>query len=614
MRFFILSFSLIIFSQLAVTASPGDTARVEIDIRTIRQDRAKVLVYPARTNRDTLIYNMPRVVPGTYSVSDFGRFLNDFSAVDSSGKQLEVERLDTNRWAVANAGMLDHISYWVDDTFDGPPNGIFEPGGTQIDSAQSIMLNNFGFVGYFEGMKDVPYTLTVTRPKAFFGETSLDRVASSDTSDLFAASDYFELHDCPILYCEPDTASMHIGDTRIGVSVYSPTGQINAPQVLDSLRGLFLATADYLGGTLPVDRYSILLYLTAGGTMSGSMGALEHNTSTTFVLPDAPIAALSQTIRDVTAHEFMHVVTPLSIHSEQIGNFDFMDPEMSRHLWFYEGSTEYASHHIQVKEGLISMEDFLQVIHNKIVSASQFDTTIAFTEMSRHILDKYSDQFGNVYQKGTLICMVLDLKLRKWSEGTYGIQNLKRDLSKHYGPDSSFVDTTFFNEIGRISGYPEIIPFLETHVAGTTPLPLREVLDYAGIMYRDSLTEPTIDAGNMTLGYNPRTEKMVIVKIDTADAFNADLKAEARDELVSWNGTPVDLDNVKDVIDEFKETIGPGDKVKIVVNRKNKKGEMKSKTLKARAVTTVKTRYNVLEPQENPTPEQLKIREVWINK
>ena len=34
-------------------------------------------------------------------------------------------------------------------------------------------------------------------------------------------------------------------------------------------------------------------------------------------------------------------------HSEEIGNFDFQKPKMSRHLWLYEGLTEYAAHHTQ---------------------------------------------------------------------------------------------------------------------------------------------------------------------------------------------------------------------------------------------------------------------------
>lgn len=615
MRKFLFSVFVCIATAAFSQNSPADTAlsRIQIDIKNIQNDRARVSVYPSKITRDTIVYNMPKIVPGTYSISNFGRFVNDLVAYSTSGETLPVRQLDKNRWEISDASALDHITYWVDDTFDGPPNGIFEPGGTEISVGESVLLNAFGFVGFFDTMKDTPYRLEVIRPKRFYGETSLNRVSSTDTIDYFTAENYFELHDSPILYCTPDTSSMHIGNTRIAVSVYSPNDQLTSEAVLDSLRDLFLATATYLGGTLPVKNYSILIYLTDIATMSGGMGALEHNTSTTFVLPDAPIAALSQTIRDVTAHEFMHIVTPLSIHSKQIGDFNFMNPEMSQNLWFYEGSTEYAAHHLQVKAGLISMTEFLQVIHNKILSSASFDTSIPFTEMSKHALDKYKDQYGNVYEKGALISMALDLKLRKLSEGQYGIQNLKKDLSEVYGADTSFVDTLLFSEMGRISGYPEITDFLQTHVGGNTPLPLGELLDYAGIIYRDTLTEPTIDAGNLTLGYNPRTKKMVIVRFDQKSDFNENLGVEIRDELISWNGIDVDLENIREVIAKFKKTVKPGDKVTLIVSRESENGKVKTKKLKAKAVTTMTTRYDVLEPEPNPTAEQLNIRKAWIN-
>lgn len=615
MRFILLSF-FIVSVTAGLAQSPtnnSDTVRIQINIKNIKHDRAQVTIYPVKTTRDTLIYNMPKIVPGTYSISNFGRFVNNVVAYDVSGDALPVMQIDTNRWAVADASRLDHISYWVDDTYDYPGSDIFEPGGTEITAGKSVMLNAFGFVGYFDGMKDIPYLFQVIRPEKFYGETSLERISSRDTLDTFAAKNYFTIHDCPILYCVPDTASMQIGDTRIGVAVYSPKNVVTSQEVLNTVRDLFLATAKYLGGTLPVKRYSILVYLANGSTPSGQMGALEHNSSTTFVLPNAPIAALSQTIRDVTAHEFMHIVTPLSIHSYEIGDFDFMDPKMSQNLWFYEGCTEYAAHHIQVKEGLITLEEFLKVMRDKMISAQTFDESIPFTEMSKNVLGKYKDQYGNVYEKGALIGMALDLKLRKLSEGKYGLQNLKRDLSKVYGPDSSFVDTTLFSEMGRVSGYPEITTFLRKYVGGNTPLPFQELLNYAGIMYRDSITEPTIDTGNLTLGYNPKTERMVVVRIDQSDPFNKDLGLQPKDELVSWNGADITLENIRDVIADYKKNVKPGDKVTIVVNRKDKKDNYKTKKLKAKAVTTITPQYFVLQPEENPTPEQLKIRKSWIN-
>jgi hypothetical protein len=58
-------------------------------------------------------------------------------------------------------------------------------------------------------------------------------------------------------------------------------------------------------------------------------------------------------VTDIAAHEFFHVVTPLNIHSEIIEHFNFvMTPVPSRHLWLYEGTTEWAAHAMQLRAGL----------------------------------------------------------------------------------------------------------------------------------------------------------------------------------------------------------------------------------------------------------------------
>jgi predicted metalloprotease with PDZ domain len=407
---------------------------------------------------------------------------------------------------------------------------------------------------------------------------------------------------------------MMVGDTRIGVSVYSPEGTMTATELLGEVDSIFPAASRYLGGDLPVQQYSILVYLARAGSGSGGFGALEHNTSTVFVLPEAPIAALSQTIKNVTAHEFFHIVTPLNIHSEEIDDYDFMNPQMSKHLWLYEGCTEYAAQHVQVKEADMPLKEFLDVMRNKMVAADNYNTGIAFTELSKKALGEHSNQYANVYQKGALIGMALDLKLRSLSDGAYGTQNLMDDLAEAYGPETPFQDDSLFNEIARVSNYPEVKPFLEKYVGGSAPLPFDSLLQNVGVFYSDSTTEEVVSGGNVSIGYNPKTEKMVVVGLQEMDEFAKDLGFEQNDELISWDGSDITLENARDVINAFKQNVEAGEKVKVVVNRKKDNGKYKKKKLKARTVATKQTRRHVLEVMDDPEPEQLELRKAWVKK
>ncbi|MEM9897465.1 MAG: peptidase M61, partial [Bacteroidota bacterium] len=501
LAFFILAF-------VGTNATDNDQYVLNLDLKNIEEDFVNVTLYVPKIDRDTVVYNMPKIIPGTYSIYNFGRFVEGLKAIDTTGTELPVKKLDENRWEITNARTLSHLAYQVKDSYDEPRGaGIFEPAGTNIEAGKNIVLNTFGFAGYLDHLKKTPYQVEILRPQEFYGETSLPRESTGDSTDVFMAKDYFQLHDCPMLYCVPDTAAMYVDDTRIVVSVYSPTGVVKSAEVLDLVDELFPAASDYLGGDLPTNQYSILIYLTDGfGGGSGGFGALEHNTSTVCVLPEAPVSALAQTIKDVVAHEFFHIVTPLNIHSEQVHDYDFMNPEMSKHLWMYEGCTEYAAQHVQVKHGLMPLEEFIEVMKGKMVAASSFDSGIAFTEVSKKALDEHEDQYLNVYQQGALIGMAVDLKLLSLSNGEYGIQDLMRDLSKEYGIEKPFEDDRLFLEIGRISNYLQITPFLEKHVGGTEPLPYTELLGYAGIEYAETTTVKEVSGGGAALGFNPRTD------------------------------------------------------------------------------------------------------------
>ena len=97
----------------------------------------------------------------------------------------------------------------------------------------------------------------------------------------------------------------------------------------------------------------------AEGSPTG-FGALEHHTATTVVLRESSSKErLAKSMTDIVAHEFFHILTPLSVHSEDVHYFDYNDPTFSKHLWMYEGLTEYFAQHFQVQQGLITPKGVL---------------------------------------------------------------------------------------------------------------------------------------------------------------------------------------------------------------------------------------------------------------
>ncbi len=585
---------------------------VNIDLINVTDDKVNVTIQSPSLGKDSVEFHIPKIVPGTYSISDFGRFVSEFKAMDVDGNELQSSKLSENRWLIPMSSKLSKISFRVDDTFDSQlDNKVFEPGGTNIEAERNVfIINTFGFIGYFEGFDKLPYEVNVSHPESLYGATSLIPEKVSNTLDRFQADNYFNLADAPIMYSQPDTTSLEVGGAEILVSVFSPNKKLSSSQVMNEVKEILVAQKNYLGGTLPISKYAFLIYLFDSPSNSGSYGALEHSYSSLYFLPEAGADMLAQTVRDVAAHEFFHIVTPLNIHAEQIGNFNFIKPEMSEHLWLYEGVTEYAANHVQVKYDLISTEDFLSNMRDKMVSSARYNRDLAFTEMSKNVLDEYENQYGNVYQKGALIGMCLDLKLLYLSDGKYDLQQLMRDLSKEYGKQKSFKDEQLFDKIASLT-YPEVGEFLSTYVGGNKRLPFTEVLNYAGVEFLEEKEVQTTTLGKIGIGLNEDQELYITNTSDMND-FGNSMGYLNGDVLLELNGEKVVLSTAQKMLDNYAKNTEPGSKV-IVLVRREVKGKMKEVKLKgkAQAITTKEPYF--LQLNEKPTDAQLKIRKAWLS-
>ncbi len=590
--------------------------QVQIDLTQVVEDRVYVEFVVPLMMEDEVIYNMPRMVPGTYKVYDFGRFVNDFYAIGGRGDTLEVEKLNQNQWKISGAQNLYKIVYWADDTYDEKGDDIFAPAGTNFDERVNL-LNSFTFLGYLDGFKDLPFEYTVIKPTGFVATSSLDFVSTDAEKDVFTAEDYFELHDCPILYATPDTASVNVVGTRISVGVYSPAGNLKAQEIIDGLVPVFNAAAEYLDGDLPAEKYTVIIY---GMNLQQSImgvGALEHHTSTVVNLPDISDkmmrmfdeGGMQQMIRDIVSHEFFHIVTPLNIHSQQIADYDFMNPQMSEHLWLYEGVTEYNANISQVRAGVLTQGQFMANMKDKMRNSAGFNEYIPFTVASKFALTFCEDQYLNVYEKGALIGMCLDLTLRQEQDGNYGLPQLLMELSATYGKDTFFLDDQLFDIIAAQSKNASAREFFARHVEGAEPLPFQELFATVGYDYQAKKTTVGISTGDMRLDY--KNNQVVIAGYNKKDSFIKDLGVRRRDVLVSVNGTKLTQENYGSFLENYKASATPGDDVEFVVLR-TVSGKQKKFKLTTQARNVEKTIKNYLVPIENPTAEQLELRKKWM--
>ncbi|RZS93670.1 putative metalloprotease with PDZ domain [Aquimarina brevivitae] len=602
-----------ITNDLAINA-PIETA---IDLTEAATDKVPVTIDPARFSKDTVTFYLPKVVQGTYAVSDFGKYVENLKGLDYEGNTVAVNKLDDNAWQFTNATKLDKIQYLVNDTFDveAENNGDpFSPSGTNIEET-NFVLNLHGFIGYFDVLKNNQYTLQVTAPAAMKSASALPLSKTEQTEDgsiridSYFASRYFEITDNPMMYGDLDIEEFEVGDIKIVLSVYSPNGVHSAAKIKETVYKMMKAQKQYLGDIDSTPRYDIYLYLApAAENAPSGFGALEHHTSTVVVLPEQmPDEALASSMIDVVSHEFFHIVTPLSVHSEDVHYFDYNDPTFSKHLWMYEGVTEYFATLFQVDQALVEKQEFYDKIMEKIQASKSYDDAMSFTVMSQNILEQpYARNYANVYQKGALIGMCIDILLREQSNGQRGILSLMKELSTNYGKNKPFEDDKIIEEITAMT-YPVVGDFLKTHVQGTTPIDYNVFFDKVGLTIGEDkvATDYVRNAGAFIVSGNQEKGTIYFNDLVSENSFWAENGVQPNDEIVEVNGTELTMANANAVLGAtFQWQIG--DDIEVKLNRAGEEVIIKTK------VATSYTQGKRIKEQEDASQQQVALRKTWL--
>ncbi len=472
-------------NQLNKTNIPFSKYSYELDLANYQNDQVQVKLSIDPLQERSTTFCFPKIVPGIYGAMDFGQYINTITVKNRNGKEMETNRIDQNCWEINNANQIATIEYMVDDTweeFDFEMKRGFYKSAASTFQEDVFLINPNCLFGYFRGLDHFPIELAINKATPFYGATSLEKISSTATQDKYLVSDYHQLVDNPILYAAPDTALIQLDNIDVEVACYSSSKQLIAREIANYIKPLLINQTKYLGGKLPVEKYTFMLFHNLNPDPNSYMAdGLEHSHSTIilFYMP-LDLEIIRENVYGIASHEFFHTLMPLGIHSHEIANYDFNEPQFSRHLWLYEGMTEYFTIHMPIKNGVQELSEFLQVLERKLKQMEEFDNNLSFTDLSLNAMEK-QDQYYNVYLKGALLNLCLDVKLRELSNGSYGTQNLVMDLIDRYGIHKSFDDEKLFDEIVELTGFPELSDFFKKYIIGTEKLPLVNTLEKVGL-------------------------------------------------------------------------------------------------------------------------------------
>jgi len=502
-----LLFNVLLLIVMSNISLKGQQLEYSVDLINLTDDRIKVELICPGPHSDVTLFCFPAIIPGHHFWVNYGRFIDSLKAYNSYGSELEVIKKGINDFQINDSEDLHIITYLVNDTKDSDQDEkVMGWSETNFVENKVFVVNPGGVFGYIKGMENMPVQINFSKPLNLYGSTAMKCTARSDSQQAYEADNYHQLVDCPILFAAPDTADLFVGNSRITVACYNQSGEKSAPYIADLIKPEMEAVAEFTGGSLPVDNYVFIYYLRdyseeadlfydsiiTGEAISRRiinkhgipmLGALEHSNSSFHNLVYVGKNKLTDHLLTSSAvHEFLHIYTPLNLRSDVRANFNYSEPNMSKHLWLYEGVTEYLSDMVLLKGKLIDPGSYLNYdLRMKILISNQYPDDMVFTEMSEKIFEEpYKSQFIQVYNRGAILAMILDLEIIRLTEGKLNLSELIFKLTRKYGKENPFKEDSFINELVEMV-HPDLMIFFDSYIRGSEPLDYKTPFNTIGI-------------------------------------------------------------------------------------------------------------------------------------
>jgi len=543
-----------------------------------------------------------------YQVRDFAQYVNRVRAGDSFGGELPLRKVDKTTWRVgSDPARRARLNIKV---FPGVavPEEIFldydvmcdlpGPFGAQVNDDHAF-LNLAMLLMYPVGARASPALLRFTdMPPPWRAATALLSPAESPAAFRFRALNYDQLVDSPVELGTFEEAAFEEGRARYRVVVHARPGSYQPPALLSRLKQVVSGAVWWMQDR-PFDQYLFIYHFPESGG-----GAMEHADSAAIEIVSR-LANDPVTLPEVTAHEFFHLWNVKRIRPRSLEPVDYTRENYTTALWFSEGVTNTVADYILLHAGLLEEKQYLSRLAAAI-RALQSRPAHSLQSAEESSLDTWFDKYPvyhrpersiSYYNKGEILGVLLDLELRRASQGRASLRDLFRRMNQNAKAGKFFDDSAGVRSAAEEITGADFGRFFARYVTGVDELPYDQLFSTVGLrLERRTLTlaDPGFRAFRNFDG------PMTVVSVEeSSDAYRAGVSPG--DVLLSLEGKRVERD-----VNQQVEKLRPGDRIHIVLQGRQGRREVRFK-LGARQEED----YQLVEVS-GPTPPQLRRRAAWL--
>ena len=530
------------------------------------------------------VFRLPSWVPGSYLIREFARHFVVVRA-EAAGAPVALTKVSKDAWqAEPCTGPLTLVAQVY--AFDPSVRAAYLDGTRGFFNGPSVFV-------WPEGHEQRPCTLEIAAPDgigydAWRVATSMPRATAAPNGfGSYHAADYDELLDHPVEMGTFELAHFVAGGAQHDIAV---TGRHRGDleRLSHDVQRICQAQIDLFGGApssrAPVDHYVFQLLL-----LPDAYGGLEHRASTSLVaksngLPSPGATEVNEDYRRLLglfSHEYFHTWNVKRIKPSAFIPYDLTREAYTRQLWAFEGITSYYDDLVLVRAGLISVDDYLELLGQNLttllrtpgrsrqsVAESSFDAWIKYYRQD----ENSPNAIVSYYIKGAFVGLALDLALRDQSRIT--LDDVMRALWHRYGLRGVGVPEGAIEAMASELSGIDLAPFFRDFVHGTVELPLASLLRTVGVSVKTRRSRGEKDKGG-----KPAESGLTVAWLGARFVGGGELRVKtvlngspaeraglaAGDVIIALDGTRASAEAIDDVL----KTRQPGDIVTLHAFRRD---------------------------------------------
>jgi predicted metalloprotease with PDZ domain len=504
--------------------------------------------FPAVTG-NTLDVQMPIWRTGRYEVLNLSNGVRRFKAVNQQGEALPVLKTDKGTWRVQT-----HPNDKVTVSYELYANLLGER-TRHIDDTHAY-LDASGVFVYAAPYRGQPVAVKLDVPAGWQSRSGME---PGNCAHCFVAPNYDVLVDSPIETGIHEFYTSQVDGKEIDVAIWG-RGNYDGKKMVQDLDKIVSQTARLYGGKYPFQqRYLFIVHAT-----DGAGGATEHINSTVIQIPRWRFHEHKDYLRflNTAAHEFFHTWNVKAYRPKEMVPYDYQHENYNPLLWVAEGNTSYFEELITLRAGLQKRDEFLESFAKAIDdyrhTPGRFQQSASESSFDEWIVGGGSDRARNasvdIYSKGELLGLAMDLELRRQTRGAKGLEDVHRILYEQHTVAQGGYDPAAIRAALKLVSGQDWSAWWSQYVDGTAEIPFESLLKEVGLEYLIDVPKDADDKQEWWAGWRVRedSDPAVVTEVERdSPAWKAGVVAG--DVLVAVNGIRVSAKDLSDKLLLAKE-------------------------------------------------------------